>query len=694
MKRITILALVVFSLGGVPAAAAPDLKGKTLQQVFNELLPGMGAADPGARREPQQAWQAICLQLGAPGNEAQRLEACRLMVEKLNPQTPVPAREWLLRQLEHIGRGESVTAVATLLTDPDHLVRAAAIRCLAGNPAPEATTRLMAFKPDMSDAHQTDHLAVLNALGQRRDAAAIPHLAKELQGSEAKVTSAAARALGSIGTPQATSVLVSAHGKAEGPVRAAIDDALLRCADRRLQDGGNAEAAVIYRKLNQPQEPAPIRLAALRGTLRTSGDQAGALVLDLLSGSDARAKAMAIGQIPDLSPGALKVVAAKLDKLPPVVQVTVFGALAARGDHSQMPVALAALKSGDENVRQAALRALGRLGDATVEPLLLETIFTNPKLASAARESLVRLAGPGVDDQLIVLLRSEPDNRKRGELITLVETRKAAAAVPVLLQIAGGSSAELRTRALAALRQLAGPQEAPALIALLLRASSDSQREEIRQTVAGVCSLIPESGKRAEPVLAAYRGASKAEQATLLPVLGKLGGPAALVEVRAGLASKDAALTEAATRALLAWPDVTASPDLLRLAQDAGDDGRRKDAVRALIRVNTVLDEATAVQRLASLKKAMELASSPQERKLVFDGVATVRHIDALGFVLPYLEDKQLNQLACKAVVELAHSKKLREPNRAAFEPALDRVIAICRNRALVERAQRYKEGN
>jgi HEAT repeat protein len=685
--------LLVFSLGG-GVTAAPDLKGKTLKQVFNELLPGMGAADFGARREPQQTWQTLCLQLGAPGNEAQRLEACRLMIEKLNPQTPAPAREWLLRQLEYLGRGESVNAVAGLLTDSDNLVRAAAIRCLARNPSPEATIKLVDFKPDMSDPHHKAFIGVLNALGKRRDPAAIPYLARQVPAPQAPVAAAAARALGSIGTPQAMSVLVSAHGKAEGQVRAAIDDALLRCADRRLQEGSSAEAAVIYRKLNQPREPNPIRLAALQGNLRTSGDQAGALVLDLLAGNDAGAKAIAIGQIPDLNPGALKIVAGKLDKLPPPVQVTVFGALAARGDRSQMPVALAALKNSDDQVRQAALRALGRLGDASVEHLLLETLFTNPKLASAARESLSRLSGPGVDEQLVVLLRSEPDARKRGELISLVETRKTAAAVPILLEIAGGSSPELKSRALAALRQLAGPKETPALIELLLRAQSDSDREETRRAIAAVCSQIPDRGKQAEPVLAVYRGAGKTEQATLLPLLGKLGGPTALAEVRAALASTDAMLTAAATRALLSWPDVTASPDLLRLAQDAGDDARRKEALQALIRVNTILDETTAVERLGMLKKAMNLAQGSEDRKLVFAGLATVRHIDALRYVLPYLDNKQLDQLACKVVVELAHSKKLREANRAAFEPALDRVIAICRNRTLVERAQRYKEGN
>jgi len=316
---------------GAAGAAPPDLKGKSLNQVFNELLPGMSAAEIGARQEPQQAWQAICIRAGAPGNEGLRAEVCRLMTEKLGPETPTPTRQWLLGQLEHIGRGESVNAVAALLTDKDELVRAAAIRCLASNPAAEATAKLLA---QMAVAAPADRVGLLNAVGYRADKAAVPVLAKEVTSPETTVAEAAARALGRIGTPEAGHILAAHRGQTTGPVRAALDDAWLRCADRRLQEGRTAEAAVIYRELNRPEELRPVRLAALRGTLRTAGDQAGAMVLDLLGSSDLAAKSIAIGQITDLSAGALKTVAASLDRLPPAVQATVSAALAARRDQS------------------------------------------------------------------------------------------------------------------------------------------------------------------------------------------------------------------------------------------------------------------------------------------------------------------------------------------------------------------------
>jgi hypothetical protein len=340
--------MMVFAGGGLADAETPeskpaqsplDLKGKTLKQVFEELLPGMGGVDVGARRDPQQTWQTICLKAGAPGNEGLRAEACRLMCEKLGPQTPNPAREWLLRQLEHIGRDESVNAVAPLLRDDDRALCSAAIRCMVANPAAEATSKLLQAlhvrEAPVDIAVERDRqIAVLDALGYRGDPAAVPLLAQTVASSHAPTAEAAAHALGRIGTPTGEQALAKHRGQATGKVRAAIDDAWLHCADRRLHEGNTAQAAAIYRQLNRAEEPRPIRLAALRGAFLTAGDKTGTVLLETLSGSDPAARAVALGLIPDIDAGTLKVVAAGLERLPPAIQANVRSALAARANQS------------------------------------------------------------------------------------------------------------------------------------------------------------------------------------------------------------------------------------------------------------------------------------------------------------------------------------------------------------------------
>jgi hypothetical protein len=52
-----------------------------LKQTLEDLLPGMGAEQ--GFEKPQQRWQELCNQLGAPGQERRRSEVCALMAAKL-----------------------------------------------------------------------------------------------------------------------------------------------------------------------------------------------------------------------------------------------------------------------------------------------------------------------------------------------------------------------------------------------------------------------------------------------------------------------------------------------------------------------------------------------------------------------------------------------------------------------------------
>jgi hypothetical protein len=57
------------------------------------------------------------------------------------------------------------------------------------------------------------------------------------------------------------------------------------------------------------------------------------------------------------------------------------------------------------------------------------------------------------------------------------------------------------------------------------------------------------------------------------------------------------------------------------------------------------------------------------------------------------LDQPNLVDQACQAIVELAHLRWLRDENKEEFLAALDRVQAISRDPIVLDRAQRYKEG-
>jgi hypothetical protein len=67
--------------------------------------------------------------------------------------------------------------------------------------------------------------------------------------------------------------------------------------------------------------------------------------------------------------------------------------------------------------------------------------------------------------------------------------------------------------------------------------------------------------------------------------------------------------------------------------------------------------------------------------------------VETLRFVLPYVDEASFDQAACDTIVELAHHREIRDPNKVEFNKALDKVIAVSKNPEVIERANRYKRG-
>jgi hypothetical protein len=67
--------------------------------------------------------------------------------------------------------------------------------------------------------------------------------------------------------------------------------------------------------------------------------------------------------------------------------------------------------------------------------------------------------------------------------------------------------------------------------------------------------------------------------------------------------------------------------------------------------------------------------------------------VESVRFILPYLDQPPFAQLACETIVEIAHHREVRDPNKAEFDKVLDKVIETTKDAVVVDRAQRYKRG-
>jgi HEAT repeat protein len=111
-------------------------------------------------------------------------------------------------------------------------------------------------------------IGVINSINKRRDAKAVPALAKLVFSADVEVARAAAAALGGIGTAASMKDLQAAMGKTTGTVKMAVADASLVCAERLIAAGQRDQGLALYASLTAASTPKPVRLAAMSAIVR------------------------------------------------------------------------------------------------------------------------------------------------------------------------------------------------------------------------------------------------------------------------------------------------------------------------------------------------------------------------------------------------------------------------------------------
>ncbi len=258
----------------------------------------------------------------------------------------------------------------------------------------------------------------------------------------------------------------------------------------------------------------------------------------------------------------------------------------------------------------------------------------------------------------------------------------------------------VRGHAMTALSQVAAPGDLAALLAGVLAATPGGERDAAERAVVLLLAPVKPAGERGVQVLAAI-DAAPGDHMALLPLAARFGGPAVRERVKTALASNDAKVHETGLYAMCNWPNAAFADEMLHQIDDAKNPALRTMLVRAYSRVvSTPATGANAAknaaqkdaQRLAGLKKAMGLAQQDDERAYILERASAIRTLDSLRFVLPYVDQPALSEPACAAVAELAHHRELRDPHKAEFRPAVEKVLRTAKDQAVLDNCRRSRD--
>ncbi|MBN2137629.1 MAG: HEAT repeat domain-containing protein [Sedimentisphaerales bacterium] len=391
------------------------------------------------------------------------------------------------RLLSIIATKEAVPVLASLLADEEmsHMARYA----LESIPDPSVDE---AFRAALGKLKGRQRVGVIGSIGVRRDDKATTALCRLFSDSDPDVAQAAARALGSIGTPSAVTALNDAlraqKTRAPQANKLALYEGLLRCAEIMAADGQNKEAAAIYDDLRNSDAAHQVRGGAVRGAILTRSEKEGLKLMAQYLDSDDYILFSAAVQASLEMPGsgATKVLADGAKGLPADNRILIIKALGNRADASDELQGLA--EKGEKAVRLEAVKAIAMNDDGDSVTFLAKLLDDGDKdIADAAQEVLASLSGSKVDKAIIAMLDSK-DTANQLKALELIERRRTGGIADALLKAAKDNDESVRTASIRMLGDLAGEVDFKVLVNLMLGAKSAAEIRAAERALSTTCT--------------------------------------------------------------------------------------------------------------------------------------------------------------------------------------------------------------
>lgn len=565
-------AALALALAGCATPPAPQAPASS--EVRPAAFGGLAKLDYSGSQEPLVLLQGA---VSDAGQDPSKLAALEASLEAILEQ---PGCTYAGRQAacENLGRLYAISfargghpippVLVTMLSDSTQvdLARSALER------APGSSVDAV-FLAGLTQAEGRVRVSLVQSLGNRRVAQAVPALSSLLNEPDAAASVAAARALGQIASPEAADALA----KAADPTSPAVVEARIACAARL----GTAEARAALEEMSgNASVPRPLRTAAFASLLVLDKSGAPDRVASALSGSDTSLRQSAGTWLVAVEPARLlPVVEAHFRSWDPSVQEAVVSALGRIGDPAAVPLVLESARSDVPGLRTAALSSLGSLeGSPEVVQLLAGAARGRGEDGAAAKLSLSRLRGPGVDEAVMKGAR-DPGNPLRTVFLEQLALRDAPGAADLFMAMRAEPEVTLRTAALDGLVLVCTPELEVPLLGWMVAATDRSEQTHALRAAAAAAFRNPDQKARLKPIADLMAGATPAVTKHLLTTLSHVGGAEGALYVQSYVLDAHGSESIAAIEALGHWSDKTGLAPLATIAEKAQDPALRTAAI-------------------------------------------------------------------------------------------------------------------
>ena len=615
-----------------------------------------------------------------PADQLGGIEQKLITVLEAEDATPA-GKQQACRILQRIGTDACVPALAKMLAAPAlaHSARLPLQMMRGSEAAGTALRGALTKAPDEAKP------GIIGSIAEHGDRKAVQALGSLVASKSPAVTRAALLALGKIGGDAAAKCLTSA--KVPPALGAAHEEAILLCADT-FAAKKPSDAAALY-SLVYEGDSCVHRVAALRGLVRTDAAKAAPLVTGLLKAQDSFMRRGAVRLVVmEKSADLTKAVAACVAGLSAAQQPEIIGALGERGDKAALDAITGLLKSNDKAVREAAIAAVGELGNEDSVRALLGAAGDD----AVKNKALEALAGMTAKDVDVALVECLSDAAVRAAAIDALARRGTAGAAPVLLAMTVDKDPDVRRAAWEALPALASPDHMDAMMKAVLATKDQGERGCAEAAVKKFCGTVGDRNRCFEIAARRYGEAEESTKLLILDLGAIAGGGKALELAKGALESGSKTLRDRAIRALASWSDVSAGPTLLNLAKESSNEKECILALRGYIRVIGVDQRKPSHKdKLKMYGEAWQLAKRADEKRQIVSGLRNIKHPDALKQLGTHLDDADVKAEAGMAALDLGWD--LRKRHRKEVAAISKQLLDTSTDKRILSKAKRnYNE--
>ncbi|WP_165040591.1 DUF1080 domain-containing protein [Dysgonomonas sp. ZJ709] len=649
-----------------------------------QLVSMMHAPGKGSNAQVEYALSGLSHFVMATGEDNSRLIVANAYLKALDQVSERKTKAFIIRQLDVVGKDESIDKLASYLSDES--LSAPAAQVLATINSEKSKQALFAALNTSNGKPQID---IVNALGFTQSTQAEPKLLTLLGTTDIDLKKAVLYALGRTGTKVSLKALADEALKAGYTMdKGNGNDAYIALIKRVLSQGDvkDAEkAATNLLKDATKADKTQTRDAALYILLSIQKENGIKLVLSALKDQDKAYRNAALIYTSDFAnQSTYNEIVKAIAKVKNDNKIDIINWL---GRESRCPVknemirkanAVEVLQgelyNSDFQVQEAAAWSLVRIGNKSSIPSLAKLLTSSSKDAVLLGQGALASFDGDISPTVASVIPTAQDAGKIAAL-ELLALRNSTPNMSIVLEQTKSESPEVKAAAYSALKYVVTEKDLTGLYTMLESADA-SAIAPLQEAVVSAVSFKPKSQQQAE-VIRQMQKAGDNKKHLYYSVLATIGDDSVLDILTTGFNSGRGAAKDAAFEALLLRKNIETADVLYAICKDTASSAYFDRALEAYIKL--VSNPAyTGENRLLSLKKAMEIAKTDAQKNAILAQVGRTNTFLGLIFAGEYLDQKPVQQRAAHAVMNIALENK--DFTGKNVEALLNKVIEVLDN--------------